>query len=107
MARAPGIPRLSEDSRRNLAIFFAGIATAGIASGIYETSFNNFLSDVFQVKATVRGMIEFPREMPGFLVALLSGALVFLGEHRLAVVAAAYLGVASRVRVPESAAEPS
>ena len=42
----------------------------GIAGGIFEAIFNNFLSDTFQISAVTRGLLEFPRELPGFLVVV-------------------------------------
>jgi predicted MFS family arabinose efflux permease len=74
-------------ARRNLALFFAGVAATGLVSGVYDTSFNNFLLDTYHLQEAARGLVELPRELPGFLVALLSGALFFLPEHRFAVLA--------------------
>lgn len=84
---------MNEAARRNLALFFAGVAAVGVSSGIFDTSFNNFLSDTYHLQAAARGVVEFPRELPGFLVAGLSGALFFLPEHRLTVVAMAVLAI--------------
>lgn len=67
-----------------LLLYFLGIAFAGVASGCFQTSYNNFLDDVFHIGADARGLLEFPRELPGFLVALLTGALAFLPETRVA-----------------------
>lgn len=78
---------VSEDLRRNLALFFAGVAALGIVSGLFDTSFNSFLSDSYHLAETARGLVEFPRELPGFLVAVFAGALFFLPEHRLTVLA--------------------
>ncbi|MCD6361802.1 MAG: MFS transporter [Armatimonadetes bacterium] len=75
-----------------LRLFLAAVFTLGIASGIFHTTFNNYLNDTFHIDAAVRGWLEFPRELPGFLVALLAGALYFLAETRVAAVAAAILG---------------
>jgi hypothetical protein len=77
---------LGEATRRNLAFFFAGIALAGTVSGITDTSFNSFLNDVYHLPDTLRGLVEFPRELPGFLVTFVYGALVLLPEHQLGVV---------------------
>ncbi|UCC67640.1 MAG: MFS transporter, partial [Armatimonadota bacterium] len=75
-----GRPR---DVRRELTLFLLVIGALGITGGIYETTFNNFLSDTFQMGAEARGRLEFPRELPGFLVTLLGGMLFFLSEIRL------------------------
>ncbi|MDI6871526.1 MAG: MFS transporter [Bacillota bacterium] len=87
LARPADAAWLSTEARRNLAFLFAGVAAVGIVTGIYDTTFNNFLSDTYHLKETARGLVEFPRELPGFLVALLSGALFFLPEHRFTVLA--------------------
>ena len=67
--------------------YAAAIALVGIASGIFETTFNNFLDDTFHIGASARGMLEFPRELPGFLTAVGAGALFFLPERLVASVA--------------------
>jgi MFS family permease len=81
------------DLRRELALFLMVVAALGVTSGIFETTFNNFLNDTFRITAEARGVLEFPRELPGFLVALLGGALFFLTEIRLGVLAAATLTI--------------
>jgi predicted MFS family arabinose efflux permease len=57
---------------------------AGIAGGINSTVFNNFLSDVYHLSSTARGFVELPRELPGFFIALVLAALMFLGDIRIA-----------------------
>ncbi|MBI4553718.1 MAG: MFS transporter [Candidatus Latescibacteria bacterium] len=70
-----------------LLLFIVGTIFMGIASGLFETSFNNFLSDTFHMSASARGRLEFPRELPGFLVAVVAGALFFFSEVHVAVIA--------------------
>ncbi|MDH7569753.1 MAG: MFS transporter [Armatimonadota bacterium] len=79
--------------RRQIALFMFAGACLGAASGVFETTFNNFLNDTFHLSASARGQLEFPRELPGFLTAALSGALFFLLEARMAALAA--LGIAA------------
>lgn len=62
-----------------------GIFT-GIASGINSTVFNNFLSDTYNLTATGRGIVEFPRELPGVMIVLVLGILSFLADTRIAIV---------------------
>ena len=71
-----------------LLIFLAGVVFLTAATGIFETTFNNFLNDTFHITAGQRGRLEFPRELPGFLVAVAAGVLLFLPEVRVASVAA-------------------
>jgi len=83
----------TRDLRRELTLFLVVVAALGMSGGIFETTFNNFLNDTFRMTAEARGKLEFPRELPGFLVALLGGALFFLSEIRLGVLSA--LGIAA------------
>lgn len=62
-----------------------GILT-GIASGINSTVFNNFLSDSYNLSASARGIVEFPRELPGALIVIVLGVLSFLGDIRMSIV---------------------
>jgi len=72
-----------------LVLFLLAVFALGTSNGIFQTTYNNYLSDVFGIGATARGALEFPRELPGFLVALFAGALFFLAENRVAALAAA------------------
>lgn len=74
--------------RRELSLLLVVVGALGVTSGIFETTLNNFLSDTYHLTAAQRGRLEFPRELPGFLVAALGGALFFLSELRLGVLAA-------------------
>ncbi|WP_291638009.1 MFS transporter [Clostridium sp.] len=58
----------------------------GIASGINSTVFNNFLSETYKLTAAARGIVEFPRELPGVLIVIVLGILSFLGDIRIAIV---------------------
>ncbi len=67
-----------------LATLFFGTASGGILM----PSFNNYLSEVHHADAAVRGWIEFPRELPGFLVLFVAaGMLTYLRETKIAALA--------------------
>ncbi|AQS58753.1 MFS transporter [Desulforamulus ferrireducens] len=75
---------------RNKRDFFLFMLTAiflGLYAGLYEPSFNNYLDDVFHISEVARGGLEFPRELPGFLVVFTAGLLIFLPDVRIAVAA--------------------
>jgi len=86
------IARALGNSSPQLRLFLAGVFMIGIAGGIFETTFNNFLSDTFDVGADTRGFLEFPRELPGFLTALFAGMLFFLPETLIAAFCALAIG---------------
>jgi MFS family permease len=77
----------------NLLLFVAGVGLMAIAGSMFETTFNNFLSDRFDIAADARGYLEFPRELPGFLTALFAGALFFMAETHIAAISALCVGV--------------
>lgn len=76
-------------SRKVWFMFLAACVFTGAATGVFDTSFNNYLSDTFRISASVRGFLEFPRELPGALIALIFASLAFLPEVRVGVIAVA------------------
>ena len=52
-----------------------------------NATLNNFLDETYKISSLDRTLLEFPRELPGFLVAFVSAALFFLRSRRLAVAA--------------------
>ena len=81
-----------KNAHRNLLLFAAGVALMGFAGSMFDTTFNNFLSDTFNITAEARGFLEFPRELPGFLTALFAGLLFFTAETNIAGIAALCVG---------------
>ncbi len=67
--------KLSEDVRTSMGMFFLGILFLGMNQGIMNSTFNNYLHDSFNISASGRGFVEFPRELPGFLMILITGLL--------------------------------
>jgi MFS family permease len=76
-----------------LKLFLVGMGMLGMSGGIFETTFNNFLHDRFDLTADTRGFLEFPRELPGFLTALFAGLLFFAPETWIAGLSALAIGV--------------
>ena len=62
----------SKDLKRALlaTLFF------GAASGIFVATLNNYLAEIHHLGAEARGWIEFPRELPGFLIMFVAGAML-------------------------------
>lgn len=76
-----------------LKLFLSALLLFGVAHGLFDISFNNYLSDTFHISAQTRGLLEFPREIPGFLTALFIGMLFFVSETRIAATAALLSGL--------------
>jgi len=77
----------------NFLLFCLSGAFLGIYAGLYDPSFNNYIAETFQVSESVRGGLEFFRELPGFLVVLVAGLLISLSDVRIAMIALSVLAL--------------
>jgi predicted MFS family arabinose efflux permease len=68
-------------------LFTIAVAAAAFAQSVLDATFNNFLDTTFSISETERGLIELPRELPGFLLIAISAAFSFLCIRRLAATA--------------------
>lgn len=75
-----------------LFLFITASFFMGLYGGLYEPSFNNYLAQVHHISEIARGGLEFPRELPGFLMAFILALLIFLPDTRIALLAAAMVG---------------
>lgn len=82
-----GYLRRMLSGQRDWTLFLLASVFLGITSGMYETSFNNYLNDVFKMSAETRGLLEFPREAPGVSIIIITSVLAFLPEVKVAVLA--------------------
>ncbi|MCE5275453.1 MAG: MFS transporter [Syntrophaceae bacterium] len=85
-------PRMTRKSRE-LGFFIAASLAMGMAYSIIDATFNNFLNERFALSGFERSFLEFPREIPGFLVVFASALLWFLCSRRLATLAMLLGGV--------------
>ena len=58
-----------------------------LALGFSDGLFSNYFKDVYNVNGFQRGLIEFPRELPGVIVFFLISAVSFLGDITIAIIA--------------------
>jgi predicted MFS family arabinose efflux permease len=72
---------------RELKLFVVASLAMGVAFSIVDSTFNNFLNERFALNGFERSFLEFPRELPGFLVLFVSASLWFLCSRRLGAVA--------------------
>jgi predicted MFS family arabinose efflux permease len=70
-----------------LKLFVAASLAMGMAYSIIDATFNNFLNERFALSGFERSFLEFPRELPGLLVVLVSALLWFLCSRRLGAIA--------------------
>lgn len=68
---------------RELKLFALASLVMGMAYSVMDATFNNFLNASFALSGWERAFLEFPRELPGFLVVFVSAAVWFLCSRRL------------------------
>ncbi|ADQ06827.1 major facilitator superfamily MFS_1 [Caldicellulosiruptor hydrothermalis 108] len=71
----------------SIILFIFANAFMGIGGGINDTIFNNYIAANYNISPMARGILEFPRETPGFLIIFLIGFLYFLGDLRVSIIA--------------------
>lgn len=89
----PGILTRINGMSRELKLFAATSMVMGTAYSLIDATFNNFLNDRFSLTGFQRSFLEFPRELPGFLVVFVSALLWFLCSRRLGAVSLALTAV--------------
>lgn len=65
--------------------FLLGVLLFGVNAGVLSAAFNNYLNDTFRLTSEQRGFLEFPRELPGFLVVFMAGLLAAVPVRNWAV----------------------
>ncbi len=83
---------------RELKLFAMASLVMGIAYSLIDSTLNNFLNERFALSGFERSFLEFPRELPGFLVVFVSALLWFLCSRRLGAIAM-LLGIAGTLLI--------
>ena len=68
---------------RELKLFAGASMMMGIAYSIFDSTFNNFINERFPLTGFQRSLLEFPRELPGFLTVFVTALVWFLCSRRL------------------------
>jgi len=89
---------------RDYRLFVLATVLMALGSCVNASIFNNYLKDVYDLNVAQRTFLEFPRELPGFLVTFFVASLAVLGEVRIAFVAnlAASAGMLALGWIPAS-----
>lgn len=72
---------------KSMKIYFIIIACTALAAAIGEGTLSNYFKDAYQVTAYQRGLIEFPRELPGLLCLFIIAGLSFMSDIRISLIA--------------------
>jgi len=73
--------------RREMVLFFVIVAAAAFGYGLSDSVYANYYKDAFNVTATQRAFIEFPRELPGLLCLFVITVLSVYGMAKSNLVA--------------------
>lgn len=77
--------KLENMSKAQLIYFFI-IALTAFALGLSNDVISNYFKDAYQITPYQRGLIEFPRELPGALVIFIVASLSLFSDIRIAMV---------------------
>ncbi len=81
-------------NRRDLYIALTATLFFGASGGVFISSLNNYLAEVHDLGAQFRGWLEFPRELPGFLMIFIAGGMmIVLRETQMAAVAMVFTAI--------------
>ena len=78
---------------RNFMLFLIANTLLGVTFAVDISFFANRLAEDLDFTIRQRGLLEFPRELPGLLVVFIAGALAFLGDVRTAAIANIFGGL--------------
>lgn len=68
-------------------IYYLIIAFTALGLGLSNDVISNYFKDAYNITAYQRGLIEFPRELPGVLVIVIIDSLSMFSDIRIAMVA--------------------
>ncbi len=78
---------MTEQRKKELLMFFAVLAVVSTALGFSDGLFSNYFKEAYGVDGFQRGIIEFPRELPGVIVYILISAIAWFGDITIAIIA--------------------
>lgn len=75
--------------KKEVRIYFCILAFTALAMGMSNHVLSNYFKDAYDVSAFQRGIIEFPREIPGLIGVLIIASLSFMNDVKLSMIAQA------------------
>ncbi len=77
----------TRNNSKEIKLYILIIAITAFGLGLSNSVMSNYFKDAYQVDAFQRGLIEFPREIPGIISVLVIAALSFMSDIRISMVA--------------------
>jgi len=73
--------------KKEMKIYFCILAFTALATGMSQGIFSNYFKDTYNISAFQRGIIEFPREIPGMITILVIAMLASMNDIRVSMFA--------------------
>jgi MFS family permease len=78
---------LFKNAKKEFVVYFLILALTALGLGLSDGVFSNYFKEAYNVNAFQRGLIEFPRELPGIISIVVISLLSFLGDVRISIIA--------------------
>lgn len=78
---------MERNNNKEIRLYILIIAITAFALGLSNSVMSNYFKDAYQVNAFQRGLIEFPREIPGIISVLIIALMSFMSDIRISMVA--------------------
>lgn len=74
-----------QQKKTRFILYFMLVAVSAVGLGLSNNVMSNFFKDAYNVTAYQRGLIEFPRELPGLIAVFIIGSLSFMNDIRISI----------------------
>jgi MFS family permease len=72
---------------KGLLVYFIILAFTAFGQGLSGDVISNYFKDAYNITAYQRGVIEFPRELPGMILIFVVAALSFISDIKISIIA--------------------
>lgn len=73
--------------KKSMKIYFAIVVFTALGLALSNDVMSNFFKEAYNVTTVQRGLIEFPRELPGMILIFVVAGLSFLSDIRISIIA--------------------
>jgi len=74
------------NKKRMISLFFLVTALFAVAGGFSDAVLSNFFREAYNADGELRGLIEFPRELPGIMCLFLISSISFMGNYKMGMI---------------------
>ncbi len=78
---------MKKEQRVEMILFMILVAMVALGNGLSDSVYSNYFKEVYDVTTFQRGLLEFPRELPGVVCAFVIAFMSVLGDIKTAIFA--------------------